>query len=68
MVNQNLIMTITTIPDFFVAEIVEISVNYDHLMIKSYCLHGQNGHFDHDHLEIPKVQWSWSDPPQSLHM
>ena len=54
MVNQNLIMTITTIPDFFVVEIVEISVNYDHLMIKWYFFHGQIGHFDHDHL-------SWSN-------
>jgi hypothetical protein len=29
--DPNLIMTITPIPDFFVVEIVEISVNLDHL-------------------------------------
>jgi hypothetical protein len=69
MVNQNLIMTITTIPDIFVPEIVEISVNFDHLMIKMVCGHGRNGHFDHDHLENPKVSWSWSDvcrPPTPI--
>jgi hypothetical protein len=33
MVNPNLIMTISTILDFFVAEIVEISVNFDHLIM-----------------------------------
>jgi hypothetical protein len=41
-------------------EIVEISVSFqpldhEHLMIKWYDGHGQNGHFDHDHLENSKV-------------
>jgi hypothetical protein len=31
MVNLNFTMTIFTIPDFVVVEIVEISVNFDHL-------------------------------------
>jgi hypothetical protein len=28
-------------------------------MIKWYNGHGQNGHFDHDHLENPRVPWSF---------
>jgi hypothetical protein len=50
MVNPNLIMRISTIPDLFVVEIfeiVEIYVNFDHLMIKCYYGLGQNGHFAH---------------------
>jgi hypothetical protein len=54
MVNDpKLIMKIYTIPDFLLlrflkfVEFVEISVNFDHLMIKWYYGHGQNGHFDH---------------------
>jgi hypothetical protein len=31
MVDSNSIMTISTIPDYFVVEIVEISVDFDHL-------------------------------------
>jgi hypothetical protein len=50
MANPNLIMTISTILDFLslkFVEMVEISVDFDHLMIKWYYGHDQNGHFDH---------------------
>jgi hypothetical protein len=33
-VNPNLIMTISTHPDFFIVEIVEISFNFEHLTMK----------------------------------
>jgi hypothetical protein len=58
---------------FFVVEIVEISVNFDHLTMttwwqKLYYSHGQNDTFDHDHLENLRVLWSWSPliPPPSI--
>jgi hypothetical protein len=60
MVNPNLIMTISTIPDLFVVEIVLIYVNFDHKT--KFDKFDQNGHFDHEYFENPRVLWSWLDP------